>query len=423
MLLTLLVWLPLTALTLVIRLVLTLSKYSAKLAISTSKGIIRGAKDGVGKVADEILPDSTKEKVYRAKNGVRRVKSVGRASARVGIKGTKIVYKTGKTVTKATVKTAKLAVGTVRMSVKALQFIIMTIHIIISAIATLISAITAIGISMLAVILILLVAVVGGGVFMSFWDDDIGVHTKKNTTVVNQSTNSGNSSGDNKVTIGNPKLEDLDTAVLNYEASASKSSHKKNCSTSLSRKDVTKFANLLMGKGNTISRGGATVCKYLCYSQTGSWGRSSNVNVIDLESFSKSGTVVNSGTFKCKAGIPFSKSKIYVMDCSTFIGWFYATFFVAYDRDNKDLDELANWYLGLRSSSYVDTNLNKQISEKELKPGDVIHVEGHVCLYIGNGKCIGASQASTGIKLGNLSYYASQSDVTYWRPYFKFRGE
>lgn len=412
-------------------------------ATSMAKDTVKSTVRGTARLSVKAIKNTPKavKVAYKAGKGSLKATKTG---VRLGVKAAKKVPKIAKNtykVGKLTVKVAKTGVKTTvrviktvpkvveagaRLTVTAIRLLILLIKALITAISALISVIASMGIIGVVCVVILTVAVVAGGVFMTFWDDVIEIQTKVVEYIDNMGVNKSGSSGDDKVTIGNPKLEDLDIAVLKYKVDKSKSSHKKNCSTSLSRKDVTKFANLLMGKGNTMSRGGATVCKYLCYSQTNSWGRASSCNVIDLDKFSKSATVVNSGTLECKAGIPFSKSKVYVMDCSTFIGWFYATFFVAYDRNNKDIDELANWYIGLRSIDYDRTDLNKKIDRKDLKPGDIIHVtspHGHVCMYIGNGKCIGASQDSTGIKLGNLSYYESNSTVSYHRPYFKFRGE
>lgn len=466
MIVTFLVWIPITLLIVVVRLAIKVASLTAKLAIFSAKktavntvkmgykgvkkidrdeelvevdkgtkfvnrvsSVTKGAVSGGARASKNTIKDATRlgvntvKKTYKTgKRAVRTTYRTGKSTLKVAKVGTRVAFKTGKVVVKAV---PKVATSTVKLSVSLLRFVIMAIHFLIVAISTLTSVVISMGAVVAVCVLLLTVVVVAGGVFMSFWDDDIGVHTKRAEIVVNQSTNKSGS-GDDKLTIGNAKLEDLDTAVLNYEVNASKSSHKKNCSTSLSRKDLTKFANLLMGKGNTISRGGATVCKYLCYNQDRAWGRYPDPLVIDMESFSKSGKVVNAGNFKSKAGIPFSKNKIFTMDCSTFIGWFYATFFVAYDKDNKDLDELANWYIGLSSGDYDRADLNEKIDRKDLKPGDVIHVtspHGHVCLYIGNGKVIGASQSSTGIKLGNLSYYENNSTVSYHRPYFKFRGE
>lgn len=63
----------------------------------------------------------------------------------------------------------------------------------------------------------------------------------------------------------------------------------------------------------------------------------------------------------------------------------------------------------LSHSSRSQANEGRQVSESELKPGDLIFYGGaagidHVALYIGNGKVVHASSESTGIRISNYSY-------------------
>lgn len=63
----------------------------------------------------------------------------------------------------------------------------------------------------------------------------------------------------------------------------------------------------------------------------------------------------------------------------------------------------------LSHSSKAQANEGRQVSESELKPGDLVFYAGssgidHVALYIGNGKVVHASSESTGIRVSNYTY-------------------
>ena len=75
-------------------------------------------------------------------------------------------------------------------------------------------------------------------------------------------------------------------------------------------------------------------------------------------------------------------------DCSGFIGSVYRSFGYSLPRSSYDLRKAG------RKVSYS----NKQ-------PGDIICYEGHVAMYIGNGKIVHASSKKTGIKISPRANY------------------
>ena len=46
----------------------------------------------------------------------------------------------------------------------------------------------------------------------------------------------------------------------------------------------------------------------------------------------------------------------------------------------------------------------RKISAKDLQPGDLVHYDGHIAIYIGNGKVCHASSAKTGVKISKYNY-------------------
>lgn len=81
-------------------------------------------------------------------------------------------------------------------------------------------------------------------------------------------------------------------------------------------------------------------------------------------------------------------------DCSSFVHW-------AFKQTGVDLGPLTS------VSTETLKHLGKPISPKNIKPGDVVFfdtykIDGHVGIYVGNGKFIGA-QSSTGVAIADMS--------------------
>jgi len=90
-----------------------------------------------------------------------------------------------------------------------------------------------------------------------------------------------------------------------------------------------------------------------------------------------------------------------VFDCSSFVHW-------AFQQTGVELGE--------RHSVSTETlnKLGKRITFAEIQPGDIVFfdtykVDGHIGIYVGNGKFIGA-QSSTGVAIADMStgYWASK---------------
>ena len=75
-------------------------------------------------------------------------------------------------------------------------------------------------------------------------------------------------------------------------------------------------------------------------------------------------------------------------DCSGFIGSIYRCFGYKLPRSSYDL----------RSAG-------RKVSYNEKQPGDIICYQGHVAMYIGNGKIVHASNRKTGIKISPRANY------------------
>ncbi|WP_419883561.1 coiled-coil domain-containing protein [Peribacillus sp. B-H-3] len=92
-------------------------------------------------------------------------------------------------------------------------------------------------------------------------------------------------------------------------------------------------------------------------------------------------------------------------DCSSFVHWAY---------------EQAGISLGARGSVSTDTlkNMGSQVSSSDMQPGDLVFfntykTDGHVGIYVGNGKFIGA-QSSTGVAVADMT-------SGYWKQKFNGR--
>ena len=77
-------------------------------------------------------------------------------------------------------------------------------------------------------------------------------------------------------------------------------------------------------------------------------------------------------------------------DCSGFIVSIYGSF----------------WYKLPRSSSEL-RSAGRKVSYSQKQPGDIICYNGHVAMYIGNGKIVHASSRKTGIKISQRANYRS----------------
>lgn len=64
----------------------------------------------------------------------------------------------------------------------------------------------------------------------------------------------------------------------------------------------------------------------------------------------------------------------------------------------------AKFGISLPHSSSAQRSCGKEVSYSEAKPGDIICYEGHVAIYMGNGKIVHASTPSTGITVGSATY-------------------
>ena len=77
-------------------------------------------------------------------------------------------------------------------------------------------------------------------------------------------------------------------------------------------------------------------------------------------------------------------------DCSGFIGSIYRSFGYKLPRSSSEL----------RSAG-------RKVSYSQKHPGDIICYNGHVAMYIGNGKIVHASSRKTGIKISQRANYRS----------------
>ena len=77
-------------------------------------------------------------------------------------------------------------------------------------------------------------------------------------------------------------------------------------------------------------------------------------------------------------------------DCSGFIGSIYRSFGYKLPRPSSEL----------RSAG-------RKVSYSQKQPGDIICYNGHVAMYIGNGKIVHASSRKTGIKISQRANYRS----------------
>lgn len=77
-------------------------------------------------------------------------------------------------------------------------------------------------------------------------------------------------------------------------------------------------------------------------------------------------------------------------DCSGFIGSIYRSFGYKIPRSSSEL----------RSAG-------RKVSYSQKQPGDIICYNGHVAMYIGNGKIVHASSRKTGIKISQRANYRS----------------
>lgn len=415
---TLLLWIPITLLTVAIRLGMWVTKLTSRLALATAKEIQAEVKKNTK------VDTGSNEVTEKVKDTVSTGKKVVKGTAKAVTGTTEFAVRTTKITMRVATTTVKIGIRAVKLGVKALKALIMLLKLLIQLITWLAGIIASMGLVALVIVIVLVIVVVAGGVFSTLWDDKITVKVDNSTTVVNTANKTAGSSS---ATITGD-LSDLDTKKINYEVKYNGSSHKKGIKTNLTRADVKKMINILIKKENTMARGGSTVSKYLYYTQTNSFGRGSTCSTVAFDDMNKDGALSSSKNMKCMAGLRLSDKRVYGVDCSSFIGWFYATLFSAYDKDNENLDDLANWFAGFRSTDYQSSEYCTKISKDEVQAGDIKftpangkHGANHVVLCIDKDKCIGASSSKTGIKVGNLAYYDDAG--AYYRPNFKFADE
>lgn len=77
-------------------------------------------------------------------------------------------------------------------------------------------------------------------------------------------------------------------------------------------------------------------------------------------------------------------------DCSGFIGSIYRSFGYKLPRSSSEL-----------------RSVGRKVSYSQKQPGDIICYNGHVAMYIGNGKIVHASSRKTGIKISQRANYRS----------------
>ena len=83
------------------------------------------------------------------------------------------------------------------------------------------------------------------------------------------------------------------------------------------------------------------------------------------------------------------KKYVYInTDCSGFIGSVYRSFGYNLPRTSSEL-----------------RRAGRKVSYNEKQPGDIICYNGHVAMYIGNGKIVHASNRRTGIKISPRANY------------------
>lgn len=416
MLLTLVLWIPLVLVVVSIRLVIFEIKLAKKLALSAVKELKvntnRETRDT--EVGSDVI-ERTKDKVTGSELRARSI--VGRARSRTGSMLSNVIKSPVKMV-EHTKKTVKVSTGSTKTVAKGItmtaKLLIRFIKALVAVIQLLASFIASMGLAGIVIVSVVVVLVVGGGVLSAFWDDTINVKVASNKTqIVNRGTSSKSVSMD---------LAELDVDTIKYKPTYC--SKKQGVRTNLSRDSVTKLANLLLSKENSFkSKSGENLCKYIGYEYGALHGNKSNMwNIDNRVTYLKSNVMTTygvlhskcSGTTDMRAGLFVKDNKAFHTDCSTFVTWFYATLFSAYDRDNKDFKTLANWFYGITSQVQSYPNTVTRISRKDLKPGDICNNGHHITIYIGNNKVVHNSGMKSGVKISSNSYEG------FYRPNFKF---
>ena len=417
MLLTLVLWIPLVLVVVSIRLVIFEIKLAKKLALSSVKELKVNTNREIRdtEVGSDVI-ERTKDKVTGSELRARSI--VGRAGSRTGSLVSNVIKSPAKIV-EHTKKTVKVSTGATKTVAKGItmtaKLLIRFIKALVAVIQLLASFIVSMGLAGIVIVSVVVVLVVGGGVLSIFWDDTINVKVASNnqTRIVNRGTSSKSVSMD---------LAELDVGTIKYKPTYC--SKKQGVRTNLSRDSVTKLANLLLSKENSFkSKSGENLCKYIGYEfgalhgdRAYMWDVDSRVNYLKANVMTSYGVLHSkcSGTTDMRAGLFVKDNKAFHADCSTFVTWFYATLFSAYDRDNKDFKTLANWFYGITSQVQTYPNTVTKISRKDLKPGDICNNGHHITIYIGNNKVVHDSGMKSGVKISSNTYEG------FYRPNFKF---
>ena len=170
-------------------------------------------------------------------------------------------------------------------------------------------------------------------------------------------------------------------------AEASKKSSSASGSNTGSGSSTSNKANSNTSSNNASSSSSATTSKDNGSSSSGSSGSSGS-----SVSYNPTGqSVVN---YACQfVGNPYVWGGTDLnrgADCSGFIGSIYRSFGYKLPRSSSEL----------RSAG-------RKVSYSQKQPGDIICYNGHVAMYIGNGKIVHASSRKTGIKISQRANYRS----------------
>lgn len=408
--LTLLLWIPITLITIIIRLGMAVTRLTGKLALATAEEIrVNVEKNITTNTGSNDIVDKAKDSISTGKRRIKRVtRSVGR-----GTKNTlKVARYTGK-IAKVAVKAGKT---TVKLGIQATKTAIAFLKLVIQFLAWVTGIIASMGTVSIIIIVSLMVVTVAGGVFTTLWGDDIKVATDSSSiSNVNEVQKSSSVISDD--------LEALDVDNLDYIIGSS--DRKEGIKSSLSRSEVKKFANLLMDKNNTFKckYGNKVINKYIGYKWGGFHGNTNlwdvdermgylKKNIMDTEIIK---TLVDSSSKKLRAGLYIKQNKTVHADCSGFVTWFYGTLFSAYDS-SKNTDKLANWFYGINSQVQNHSGCVKAIAKSELKPGDICNNNHHIVIYIGNNKIIHSAETKSGVMISDLG----SGYTGFYRPKFKF---
>jgi len=125
--------------------------------------------------------------------------------------------------------------------------------------------------------------------------------------------------------------------------------------------------------------------------QTSSSGSSSGGSVAPPASTGGSATGQQIANYACQfVGNPYVSGGTSLTNGADCSGFTYRVF--------------SDFGYSLPRTSYAQRNVGTGVDYANAQPGDIICYSGHVAIYIGNGKIVHASTASTGIKISNAQY-------------------